>query len=89
MTRKAVYETLTAHSMKNETKQDWIAKLKELAFSRYETAYGYQVFVECYDTADWVELIEDCKTYEEAEAKAVRIAWLTTSRYEDAQAEIF
>jgi hypothetical protein len=47
------------------------------------------VFVECYDTADWVELIEDCKTYEEAEAKAVRIAWLTTSRYEDAQAEIF
>ena len=89
MTRKAVYDTLTAHSMKNETEQDWIAKLKELAFSRYETAYGYQVFVECYDTADWAEFIEDCKTYQEAEAKVVRIAWSLTSRHDDACAEIF
>ena len=89
LTRKAVYETLAPYSMNNETKQDWIAKLKELAFSRYETAYGYQVFIECYDTSDWVELIEDCKTYEEAEAKTVRIAWLLTSRYDDACAEIF
>lgn len=75
--------------MTTTTKQDWIAKLKELAFSRYETAYGYQVFVECYDTANWAEFIEDCKTYQEAEAKVVRIAWLLTSRHDDVCAEIF
>jgi hypothetical protein len=75
--------------MKNETKQDWIAKLKELAFSRYETTYGYQVFVECYGNDDWLNLVSDCKTYAEAEAETVRIAWLLTSRHDDACAEIF
>lgn len=70
-------------------KTEWIAKLKELAFSRYETAYGYQVFVECYGNNDWAEFVADCETYADAEAKVVRIAWLLTSRYEDAQAEVF
>ncbi len=93
LTRKAVYATLTARSQfkqKNNMNntQNWIARLKAIASENYETAYGYQVFVECYDNNDWAEFVADCETYAEAEALMHRAAGIHTDRYDEARAEI-
>ncbi len=93
LTRKALYGILTARSQFNKknnmnNKQDWIARLKAIASENYELGYGYQVFVECYDSRDWMELIEDCETFEGAEALMHRVAGIHTDRYQEARAEI-
>jgi 23S rRNA C2498 (ribose-2'-O)-methylase RlmM len=88
LTRKTVYVTLALHSMKNETKQDWIRDLKALAQRNYSTGYGWQVFVECYDTNEWKSLVADCETYEEAVNHATSIASIYQDQYNDACAEI-
>ena len=70
-------------------KHDWIARLKAIASQNYDLGHGYQVFVECYDTADWFDMIEDCETFAAAEELTHRIARIHTDRYEEARAEIF
>jgi hypothetical protein len=69
--------------------QDWIARLKAIASENYDLGYGYQVFIECYDGADWADLVEDCETFAAAEALMHRVARIHTDRYEEARAEIF
>jgi len=69
--------------------QDWIARLKAIAEKNYEIAYGYQVFVECYDDREWLGLIADCETFAAAEELMHRVAGIHTDRYEEARAEIF
>jgi hypothetical protein len=70
-------------------KQDWIARLKAIASENYELGYGYQVFIECYDNSDWLDLVEDCETFAAAKALMHRVAGIHTDRYEEARAEIF
>jgi hypothetical protein len=70
-------------------KTEWIARLKAIANENYVKGYGWQVLVECYDTTDWLDLVEDCETFAAAEALMHRVAGIHTDRYEDAQAEIF
>lgn len=89
LTRKALYGILTAHSMKNETKQDWITKLKAVASENYEQGHGWQVFIECYDSNDWAEFVEDCETYAEALEQMTAAARSITSYHDDVRAEIF
>ena len=69
--------------------QNWIARLKAIASENYELGYGYQVFIECYDSSDWADLVEDCETFAAAEELMHRVAGIHTDRYEEARAEIF
>ncbi len=89
LTRKALYATVAPYSMNNETKQDWIRDLKALAQRNYSTGYGWQVFVECYDTNEWKSLVADCETYEEAVDHVTSIASIYQDQHDDARAEIF
>ena len=75
--------------MKNETKQDWIAKLKAIASEIYEQGHGWQVFIECYDSNDWAEFVEDCETYAEELEQMTAAARSITSYHDDVRAEIF
>jgi hypothetical protein len=69
-------------------KTEWIARLKAIANENYVKGYGWQVLVECYDSNDWLDLVEDCETFAAAEALMHRVAGIHTDRYEEARAEI-
>ena len=73
---------------KNTMKTEWIARLKALANENYSKGYGWQVLVECYDTADWLNLVECCDTWADALTLMIRTAEIQTDRYNDARAEI-
>ena len=89
LTRKAVCAIVAPYSMTTTTKRDWIRDLTALAQRNYDTGYGWQVLIECFDQTDWIDLVEDCETYAEAEAKATQIAEIHTDRYNEAQREVF
>jgi len=69
-------------------KQDWIRDLKAVASQNYEQGHGWQVFIECYDTSDWLEFVEDCETYAEALEQMTAAARSITSYHDDVRAEI-
>ena len=73
---------------KNTMKTEWIVRLKALANANYAKGYGWQVLVECYDTADWLNLVECCDTWADALMLMIRTAEIQTDRYNDANAEI-
>ena len=93
MTRKTFYATLAPQSRFNiknnmSNKHDWISPLRAIASQNYDSGHGYQVFVECYTKADWIDLVEAFETFEAAQAFVHRLARILTERHDDARAEI-
>lgn len=70
-------------------KHDWIRDLKAIASENYEQGYGWQVFIECYDSHDWWELVEGFETFEAASEYAHRLARILTEQCDDIRSEIF
>ena len=93
LTRKAVSAIVVPQSrfqqQNNMNKHDWIRDLKAIASQNYEQGYGWQVFIECYGSDDWWELVEDCETYGEALEAMTSAARIMTSQCDDARSEIF
>ena len=67
----------------------WIEQLKKLAQENYSKGYGYQVFVECYDKAQWEEFVSGIEYWEECLEIFHAIASIRTEQHQEAQNEIF
>jgi len=65
-----------------------IEKLKEIAKSRYEESYGFQVFVECWQDKDWQRIFGDMEE-KEGEKVFFAIASRLNEQNNSAEAEIF
>jgi len=74
--------------MKNETKQEWIPALRDLAQRNYSKGYGWQVLVECWGDSEWLNLATGCATLAQAMKSARAVARIYQSQYNDACAEI-
>ena len=88
LTRKALSVTLALHSMTTTTKQDWIPALRDLAQRNYSKGYGWQVLVECWGNAEWLNLTTGCDTLGQAKNKARSVARIYQEQFDDANAEI-
>lgn len=66
------------------TQAQIIESLKAFALANYDK--GYDVFVECYDQAEWVELLVDCNNSEaETLALMANMAEVYNERYAEAR----
>jgi len=74
--------------MTTTTKQDWIPALRDLAQRNYSKGYGWQVLVECWGNAEWLNLTTGCDTLGQAKNKARSVARIYQEQFDDANAEI-
>lgn len=88
LTRKALSVIVALHSMTTTTKQDWIPALRDLAQRNYSKGYGWQVLVECWGNAEWLNLTTGCDTLGQAKNKARSVARIYQDQYDDVNAEI-
>lgn len=76
-------------------KQTLIKKAKAYATERYELGHGWQVFIECYGTAEWDDFIDGNEyeaavtTWSDLKAKLHDVADLVSGHYDDIEAEAF